>query len=68
MTGARKLGAKLRMVLQKRSKLKQKRPKLGARLRMVSNGMLAAGLNTALLFSILSSMAKKHTDYDDFFR
>jgi glucan phosphoethanolaminetransferase (alkaline phosphatase superfamily) len=33
-----------------------------------TNGMLAAGLNTALLFSILSSMAKKHTDYDDFFR
>jgi hypothetical protein len=32
------------------------------------NGTLAAGLNTALLFSILSSMAKKHADYDDFFR
>jgi hypothetical protein len=33
-----------------------------------TNGMLAGGLNTALMFSILSSMAKKHADYDDFFR
>ena len=33
-----------------------------------TNGMLAAGLNTALLFAILSSMARKHADYDDFFR
>jgi hypothetical protein len=33
-----------------------------------TNGMLAAGLNTALLFAILSSMAKKQADYDDFFR
>lgn len=32
-----------------------------------SNGMLAAGLNTAVLFAILSSMAKKHAAYDDFF-
>lgn len=32
-----------------------------------TNGMLAAGLNTAILFSILSSMAKKHADYDAFF-
>ncbi len=33
-----------------------------------TNGMLAAGLNTALMFAILSNMAKKHTGYDDFFR
>lgn len=32
-----------------------------------TNGMLAAGLNTALLFAILSNMAKKDADYDDFF-
>jgi len=32
-----------------------------------TNGMLAAGLNTALLFAILSSIAKKDADYDDFF-
>ena len=33
-----------------------------------TNGILAAGLNTAILFAILSSMAKKHAGYDDFFR
>jgi uncharacterized iron-regulated membrane protein len=33
-----------------------------------TNGMLAAGRNTTLLFAILSSMAKKQADYDDFFR
>lgn len=32
-----------------------------------TNGMLAAGLNTAILFSILSSMARKRTDYEEFF-
>jgi hypothetical protein len=32
-----------------------------------TNGILAAGLNTALLFAILSSMAKKSASYDDFF-
>ena len=33
-----------------------------------TNGMLAAGLNTAVLFAMLSNMAKKHADYEDFFR
>lgn len=33
-----------------------------------TNGMLAAGLNTAFLFAVLSSVAKKHAAYDDFFR
>ncbi len=32
-----------------------------------TNGMLAAGLNTALLFAILSNMARSHADYEDFF-
>jgi len=32
-----------------------------------TNGMLAAGLNTAILFAILSSMAKKNAGYGDFF-
>lgn len=33
-----------------------------------TNGILAAGLNTAILFAIMSSIARKRSDYDDFFR
>jgi hypothetical protein len=33
-----------------------------------ANGMLAAGLNTAVLFALLSSMARKHSGFDEFFR
>jgi hypothetical protein len=33
-----------------------------------TNGILAAGLNTAILFAIISSVARRHSDYDDFFR
>lgn len=32
-----------------------------------ANGMLAAGLNTAVLFALLSSMARKHATFDEFF-
>jgi hypothetical protein len=31
-----------------------------------TNGMLAARLNTAILFSILSNIARRHADYEDF--
>jgi hypothetical protein len=33
-----------------------------------TNGMLAAGLNTAILFAILSNVARRRSDYDEFFR
>lgn len=33
-----------------------------------ANGMLAAGLNTAVLFALLTSMARKHSGFEDFFR
>lgn len=33
-----------------------------------TNGILAAGLNTAILFSILSNLARRRSDYEDFFR
>jgi hypothetical protein len=33
-----------------------------------ANGMLAAGLNTAVLFAMLSSMARRRTGMEDFFR
>lgn len=33
-----------------------------------ANGMLAAGLNTAVLFALLSSMARRHSAFDEFFR
>jgi len=33
-----------------------------------TNGMLAAGLNTAILFAILSNVARRRSDDDEFFR
>ena len=30
-----------------------------------TNGILVAGLNTAILFAILSSVARRHAGYDD---
>lgn len=33
-----------------------------------ANGMLAAGLNTAVLLALISSMARKHSGFEDFFR
>lgn len=33
-----------------------------------ANGMLAAGLNTAVLFALLTSMARRHDTFDEFFR
>jgi len=33
-----------------------------------ANGMLAAGLNTAVLFAVISSMARKHSGFEEFFR
>ena len=32
------------------------------------NGMLAAGLNTAILFAILSTFGRRHSGYDEFLR
>lgn len=32
-----------------------------------ANGMLAGGLNTAVLFAILSDLARRHSSFDDFF-
>ncbi|MEX0669906.1 MAG: hypothetical protein WD060_05570 [Pirellulales bacterium] len=33
-----------------------------------TNGILAAGLNAAILFAILSNVARRWSDYDEFFR
>lgn len=33
-----------------------------------ATGMLASGLNTAVLFAILASMGRKRSDYEEFFR
>jgi hypothetical protein len=33
-----------------------------------TNGLLANGLNAAILFAIMASMGRRHTDFDEFFR
>lgn len=33
-----------------------------------TTGILAAGLNSAILFAIIASVARRHADYDDFLR